>query len=565
MVFNSGPFGQISTQNGLPQNQVDPPIEQWSELVLTPMNAPADLLSLRRSARKRLVESGEQMVLRLHEVAQRAGLPPLTAAVLTGNPHDARIIMTGHQPVIFHSGLTFKYQLTEQFAAREHAICVAVVIDTDEGDAGQFICPQPDGQLASSSESRMVDTASDPPKTNASESDSVRIRKIIRHTESLSAGHSLYLNGRLKAADDIASIGRRVVESLRQLQLEKAAEYAAPVFRQFEMLSSVGATMMEANLLTRWSAGIGDRCLELPLSAFSAFPEVMDLTASLVMRHREFAAEYNRLLREFRSVQRIENPANPFPDLDVNESACELPFWVIHCSTGKRERLGVSGVAGQQVELWADGQRILQLQGSISGESLQDLLLQGIQIVPRGALITTFLRLLCSDLFVHGTGGGKYDRFTDELIRSWWKVQPPPFCVASTSRYLLADDRAALNQLEQTSLQLRDLQFNPQRHFGTAVFSQPLEETLKQLWQQKQVLVQQMQDARAANRSGREIGAQIQQVTEQIRSAVAAEFQSRMTQLESLSTENRAAVQCRTWPWIFFTEHAADTSASRQP
>jgi hypothetical protein len=111
-----------------------------------------------------------------------------------------------------------------------------------------------------------------------------------------------------------------------------------------------------------------------------------------------------------------------------------LPFWVIHCSTGKRERLGVSGVAGQQVELWADGQRILQLQGSISGESLQDLLLQGIQIVPRGALITTFLRLLCSDLFVHGTGGGKYDRFTDELIRSWWKVQPPLFCVDSRCR-----------------------------------------------------------------------------------------------------------------------------------
>jgi hypothetical protein len=45
--------------------------------------------------------------------------------------------MTGHQPVIFHSGLTFKYQTTETFALEHNALAIAVLIDTDEGHRQQ--------------------------------------------------------------------------------------------------------------------------------------------------------------------------------------------------------------------------------------------------------------------------------------------------------------------------------------------------------------------------------------------------------------------------------------------
>ena len=52
--------------------------------------------------------------------------------------------MTGHKPVVFHSGLTFKYQTTEAFAAQHGLIAIAIVIDTDEGDAGAFSYPTVD-------------------------------------------------------------------------------------------------------------------------------------------------------------------------------------------------------------------------------------------------------------------------------------------------------------------------------------------------------------------------------------------------------------------------------------
>ncbi|HQX51315.1 MAG TPA: hypothetical protein PLR25_15470, partial [Planctomycetaceae bacterium] len=75
------------------------------------------LFDLRKNARRRLVDSAEQFVLRLSDVARRAGLLQGNRPLLTGDPDTSPIVMTGHQPVVFHSGLTFKYQATEAFAA----------------------------------------------------------------------------------------------------------------------------------------------------------------------------------------------------------------------------------------------------------------------------------------------------------------------------------------------------------------------------------------------------------------------------------------------------------------
>ena len=115
---------------------LEPPVESWPDSLF--MLSDSTLAALRQQARKRLVDSAQQFVLRLSDAARRAGMLLETQPLLTGDPLEMPIIMTGHQPVIFHSGLTFKYQATEDFAAEHKMIAVAVVIDTDEGDAGAF-------------------------------------------------------------------------------------------------------------------------------------------------------------------------------------------------------------------------------------------------------------------------------------------------------------------------------------------------------------------------------------------------------------------------------------------
>ena len=92
-----------------------------------------------------------------------------------------------------------------------------------------------------------------------------------------------------------------------------------------------------------------------------------------------------------------------------------------------------------------DYELLAELGAGFVAESLLGLLAQGWMLVPRGALITASLRLLFSDLFVHGLGGGRYDAATDQLIRAWWHEEPAAFAVASASKCLFPEDQDRLH------------------------------------------------------------------------------------------------------------------------
>ena len=53
-----------------------------------------------------------------------------------------------------------------------------------------------------------------------------------------------------------------------------------------------------------------------------------------------------------------------------------------------------------------------------------------------------YARLFLADLFIHGIGGAKYDELTDELMRRFFKIEPPEF-LTLTGTLLLPFPRAA--------------------------------------------------------------------------------------------------------------------------
>lgn len=506
-----------------------PAFELWDDLLnVSGETAGADLHSLRISGRQRLVEAAEQFVLRLDGIAEDADLPTNRSMMLTGDPEQKRIVMTGHQPTVFHSGLTFKYETTETFAEQQKAIGVAVVIDSDQGDAGRCLLPAVQTSTAGGQLSRLL----------CSSTSMAQSSQILAH-----AG--------LQSASRIEAISRQFQSALSALDRSGQIQSVRTILQQYAGLSAAGASAAEANLIMRWQHGIGGRLLELPLTAIAGFPEVMTLTANVIRQTRRFAVAYNNLLQVFRQENRVRNPANPFPDLEITDSRCELPFWVVNHEARVRYPLHVE-TRDDETRLMANGEVIDSFAGDITGESLEPLSLQNIQLIPRGALITAFLRLLFSDLFVHGTGGAKYDRFTDELVRAWWNVDLTPFCVASASRYFFKEERTEWQRLQTLKTQLRDLQFNPQRHFGTGAFSQQLETRLQQLFREKQEHVDQLKSAQAAEVSGRDIGREIQSLTNQIKSEVAAEFQPQLDLLASVSSGNAEAIDSRLYPWFLF-------------
>ena len=515
--------------------QIGPSLAEWSSFLTVSCLDHTRLSELRRTARSRLVESAQTFILRLNAIAEETELAVNTAPLLTGDPTTQPIVMTGHQPVQFHSGLSFKYETTQQFAAENNAIAVAVIIDTDRGDAGQFSYPDV-GEIGD----------------NSSADESVQPYQAVLAVDSISNSNNLFGHGKLKPAAALKSLSDTVCSSLKKLARPKTAERVEKVFREFAQLSNAKASAMEANTIMRWQYGIGHQMLELPLSAIASFPESLMLTVDILKQPHRFAAAYNSALALFREEHGIQNSANPFPNLKINEHGCELPFWVVDHNRGTRQVLEVH-VDGNVTRLLANGVTVDTLADNISDDSLDPMLLQNLQLVPRGALITVFLRLLFSDLFVHGTGGGRYDRFTDEFIRTWWNAEPPPFTVASASRYLFEDQRAELQRLQKIKSELRDLQFNPQRHFGQGVFSDSLEERLAVLVNEKGLAVAELKSMKEAGESGKEAGQQIQLMTNEIRDAVGAEFESQLAVLNALTPEQHDALNSRTYPWFFFT------------
>ncbi len=516
---------------------LEPPESTWPDSLF--LLSDSTLGTLRQQARKRLVDSAEQFVLRLSDAARRAGMLLASRPLLTGDPLETPMVMTGHQPVIFHSGLTFKYQATEDFAVRHNMMAVAVVIDTDEGDAGSFSIPA-------------CDLSQQLPKNSAVSS----MPRLTSKSATLAQTPGLYSGSRLKPGSALSAEFATLQNQLRGCGQDAAAAAFRVVGEQYVSLSETSPSRfstMEANLISRWNAGIGGRMLELPLSAICSFPEFIRFIAPILERPFEFAECYNKNLTSFRAEHRIRNEANPFPNLAIERNWCELPFWVINHSAGTRHVLQIrrepDGLA-----LECNGERLTSLQTGQVAEAITSLLFGGQQLVPRGALITATLRLLFSDLFIHGTGGGKYDPCTDGLIRSWWSVDPSPFAVASASRYLFADERTHLLSLQQIESQLRDMQYNPQRFLGTNVFSSALETKLMSLLNQKETAVGQMKTARETGVSAKDIGREIQRLTDEIKTSVSLEFEPRIAVLRDLSEQNISAITSRTWPWFLFTE-----------
>lgn len=502
----------------------DPPLSQWSGIHRTLSDG--RLQTWRILARRRLVQSAEQFVSRLREIGDQSGLTVEPRQLLGGDPDSTPIVMTGHQPVIFHSGLTFKYETTESFSASVGAIAVAVIIDTDEGDAGAFPFPDTSEKSGQHSGSSMVTSAA-----------------------TFGRAPSLYLACRKNPGALIQAESQRVIRGLKSCDCGDAAAMFQQAASQYEALAT--DSMMEANLIVRWNAGIGGRMLELPLSEICGFPEVIQFFGEILTRPSDFTRCYNDTLMAFRTEEKIRNEANPFPNLQVTDERCEIPFWIIDRNTATRSPVFVRR-QGQGHTLETADEVISELPPGNESAAIFSLLIVGKQLIPRGALITATLRLLFSDLFVHGTGGGRYDRYTDLLIRRWWNTEPTPFAVASASRYLFADRRVELSRIQAIASQLRDLQFNPQRHFGTGVFSPVFEDALRQKVVAKESAVARLRSARESGESARETGHEIQQLGDEIKSMVAAEFESQLIVLRATSEETIATLKNRLWPWLFF-------------
>ena len=354
---------------------------------------------------------------------------------------NCRILLTGHQPELFHPGVWFKNFALSALAHRHNAIGINLVIDNDP--VRRCSIPVPAGSIQR-------------PHTVAVALD--RNRDAIPYEERRCTDRTLF-----------ASFGERVSATLAPFVSEPIIRTWWPdVTHALDRTHRIGQSIAQARHQLESDYGLAT--LEVPLSSVCDTNVFRLFTIHLLAHLHRFRREYNESLAEYRHVHRLRSPAQPVRDLSQQGEWIEAPFWVWSEEDPRRRRLFVRFL--QRHILMTDRHQ-WQLKLPISSDSdatpsveqLTELRTAGWKVRPRAIITTLFARLLLGDLFLHGIGGAKYDQITDMIIAKFFGMTPPKYLTLTATLQLPIHLPLAVDDdVRRIDQQMRELRFHPEKH-----------------------------------------------------------------------------------------------------
>lgn len=376
--------------------------------------------------RQQLIDRASESSRLIGEAAQRCGVVvPLQTRPYA--PSKTPIVMAGHQPVVYHPGLLSKVEALGRFAEETDSVAINMVIDTDEGDSGMLIWPRVE-----------------------------RGAIEIKHGSIATKREGLYSEQRIEAQPVVAAIFEEIEADLRLSASERAGSEIS--IERVRFVASLyqrlcGELTSVAHAVVRWAL-MGRAIYEVPLSTIICDTAVRGVLEEFVSDGAMLASVYNTTLDAYRHEHRISNPANPFPNMQSDGSRVELPMWKI--DRGRRE----------------------PLYAHMLGSGLRE---DRGYLAPRGSITTMILRGICSDLFIHGRGGAKYDRFVDQLAFRYMGVELPRFVVASRTRYLFPDKVSELTRSIELASKVKEMTAKTENFLGKGIFTEDEERSLAAL------------------------------------------------------------------------------------
>ena len=295
----------------------------------------------------------------------------------------------------------------------------------------------------------------------------------------------------------------------------------------------------------RWGGGTP----ELPVSQLALRSGFRHFARQLLGDAGNFATAYNTAIADYRQANGIRSRNHPAPELQIIGDLVESPFWTWRADSPVRQRVFVRRLA-DSIEVFAGPTlRLGTLPlAAIETESHRDLFEPfGWKLRPRALTLTLFSRLAVCDLFIHGIGGGKYDEVTDEIIRRYFRIEPPEYAVISAT-IRLPLERFATRPIDRTHHQrlMRDLEWNPQNFDQT-------EEITPGLAGKKRELIAAEPSIKADRRAWFR---QLSDVTRQMRPATASQLEHAAVHMSNLTQEleaNRKLAR-RDFSWVFYPE-----------
>ena len=356
----------------------------------------------------------------------------------TGNFSDAApFVISGHQPELFHPGVWFKNFVLSNLGERLSATVVNLIVDND-------IC--------------------------GSESIKVPVRSAERIRTSLvpfdKNGPVIPFEQRqVIDMSTFSSFADRLARTIRPfVQSPSVKELWQGVSSANQDSGNLGATLAQSRHILEGTLGLNT--LEVPLSHACRSQAFSALVSAIVSRIQDFQESYNRSVVVYRKAHQIRSTSHPVPELKVKDDWWESPFWIYSDSAPQRRAVYVRFTAKgiEFSDLHSEHFVLAKRNGEVDTAQLTELQDGHIKLRPRALTTTMFARLLLSDLFLHGIGGGKYDQLCDMIVRDFFRIEPPSIGVLSATYAPLGDTSPAEQHSEQQiKRDIRDTQFHPER------------------------------------------------------------------------------------------------------
>jgi hypothetical protein len=345
------------------------------------------------------------------------------------------LVVTGHQPELYHPGVWVKDFLLQRFADETGAAALDLVVDTDSFDRVELRTPCMRPSVG-------------------------RCTSVLATSDAQECFACSRVPSR-DEVDDFCAAGSEALATLPAPALGRHfTAFCSALSDSLEHADDLGQAMTGAR--RRFESPAGTDYLELGVSRQARTSAFRRFAAALVSDAERFAGVFNTELAGFRARTGTRSNVQPFPDLVVDETTVELPFWVV--SGGMRRPARVT--RGEAQTLLVNGEEVCDLPQDVEGV-MASLEQADALLVPRALTLTMFNRMFVADLFIHGVGGGRYDRVTDAVVRAYFGVEAPSFAVASMTLYLplgahvISEEEIAaleqrLNRLEHNPDQLLD-------------------------------------------------------------------------------------------------------------
>lgn len=456
----------MTDERGLRRRRLRAPVENGSVLVEPAFSESAALLSRNR---KRIsdysIDVGTSNLLQLRnemrKVAWQKAIRYTQQYAHVDQSHldtqDAPFIVSGHQPQLFHPGVWFKNFALEYLRKQHSAVAIHVVIDND-------LCRNHAIRVPSG-------TTTQPNLASVPFDES---RPVVPFEERTLMDRQLF--------DTFGDRTCKAVEPLVPDPIVKQTWQSLTTNLEFENLGQLLSAYRH-----RVEQQHGSETLEVPLSQLCETTPFRTLFACIASDITRFHQIHNQLLQQYRTINRVRSQAHPVPDLRIQNDWFELPFWIWSQDQPNREamfaRKTPDGIeVSDRQSFWQVGKSCHDIVDSIT--KLSD---QGIRIRPRAITNTVFLRLMISDLFLHGIGGAKYDELTDAIIQQFFEINPPEFLtLTATVRLPVAKQNPKKNNATTLKQQIRRTIYNPQEFLNQA---QLLDNQVSRWVREKQALV----------------------------------------------------------------------------